>query len=38
DGIPDHRDMYFNDMERERNDQFTPCCSRSKGRMLVLDL
>jgi vanillate O-demethylase ferredoxin subunit len=38
DGIPDHRDMYFTDMEREKNDQFTPCCSRSKGRLLVLNL
>ena len=24
--------------EQERNDQFTPCCSRSKSPLLVLDL
>jgi vanillate O-demethylase ferredoxin subunit len=38
DGEPDHRDMYFSDEERARNDQFTPCCSRAKSAMLVLDL
>jgi vanillate O-demethylase ferredoxin subunit len=38
DGEPDHRDMYFTDDEKEKNDQFTPCCSRSKSAMLVLDL
>lgn len=37
-GTPDHRDMYFTDEEREKNDQFTPCCSRSAGGTLVLDL
>jgi vanillate monooxygenase ferredoxin subunit len=37
-GEPDHRDMYFSDEERAMNDQFTPCCSRSKSRTLVLDL
>lgn len=37
-GIPDHRDSYLTDDERQRNDQFTPCCSRSKTRRLVLDL
>jgi vanillate monooxygenase ferredoxin subunit len=37
-GEPDHRDMYFTDEEKARNDQFTPCCSRAKSRMLVLDL
>jgi vanillate O-demethylase ferredoxin subunit len=37
-GTPDHRDVYFTDDERARNDQFTPCCSRAKSRALVLDL
>jgi len=37
-GAPDHRDMYYTDDERERNDSFTPCCSRSKTPRLVLDL
>jgi vanillate monooxygenase ferredoxin subunit len=37
-GEPDHRDLYFTDEERAMNDQFTPCCSRSKSRVLVLDL
>ncbi|MHA4871753.1 PDR/VanB family oxidoreductase [Duganella sp. PWIR1] len=38
DGIPDHRDVYFSDEEKARNDQLTPCCSRSLTRLLVLDL
>ncbi|WP_151448647.1 PDR/VanB family oxidoreductase [Lacisediminimonas profundi] len=37
-GTPDHRDIFLTDEERSRNDQFTPCCSRSRTRMLVLDL
>ena len=37
-GECDHRDLYFTDEEKAKNDQFTPCCSRAKGRMLVLDL
>ena len=37
-GECDHRDMYFNDDEKSRNDQFTPCCSRAKGPLLVLDI
>lgn len=37
-GEPDHRDMYFTDEEKAKNDQFTPCCSRSKSKILVLDL
>ncbi|MCY1166451.1 MAG: PDR/VanB family oxidoreductase [Pseudomonadota bacterium] len=37
-GEPDHRDMYFTDDEKEKNDQFTPCCSRAKSKTLVLDL
>jgi vanillate O-demethylase ferredoxin subunit len=38
DGEPEHRDIYQSDDERARNDQFTPCCSRSKTPTLVLDL
>ena len=37
-GLPDHRDMYFSDAERAANDQFTPCCSRSKTTRLVVEL
>jgi vanillate O-demethylase ferredoxin subunit len=37
-GECDHRDMYFTDDEKARNDQFTPCCSRAKSALLVLDL
>ena len=37
-GAPDHRDFYFTDAEKEKNDQFTPCCSRSLTPLLVLDL
>lgn len=37
-GIPDHRDQFMTDAEQARNDQFTPCCSRSKSPRLVLDL
>ena len=38
DGIPDHRDQFQTDDEQAQNDQFTPCCSRSKTPVLVLDL
>ncbi len=37
-GEIDHRDMYFTDEEKAANDQFTPCCSRAKSKVLVLDL
>ena len=37
-GVPDHRDMYLTDEERETNEEFMPCCSRSKTKLLVLDL
>lgn len=37
-GEPDHRDLYFTEAERAKNDQFTPCCSRAKGDRLVIDL
>ena len=38
DGEPDHRDMYFTEEEKAKNDQFTPCCSRARSKALVLDL
>lgn len=37
-GEPEHKDMYLTPQEQGANDQFTPCCSRSKSRRLVLDL
>ena len=37
-GVPDHRDSYLTPEERSANDQFLPCCSRSKTPQLVLDL
>lgn len=37
-GEPDHRDLYLEDDEHAANDQFTPCCSRAKSKVLVLDL
>ncbi|MBT9476942.1 PDR/VanB family oxidoreductase [Polaromonas sp.] len=37
-GIPDHKDMYLTPEEQAANDQFLPCCSRSKTPRLVLDL
>lgn len=37
-GTPDHRDNYMTDAEHAANDQFTPCCSRAKTALLVLDL
>ncbi len=37
-GEPDHKDMYLTPEEQAANDQFTPCCSRSKSPLLVLDL
>lgn len=37
-GECDHRDQYLTDEERAANEQFTPCCSRAKSALLVLDL
>lgn len=37
-GQPDHRDAYLTDAEKAANDQFLPCCSRSRSPLLVLDL
>jgi vanillate O-demethylase ferredoxin subunit len=37
-GECDHKDLYLTPEEQAANDQFTPCCSRSKSPRLVLDL
>jgi vanillate O-demethylase ferredoxin subunit len=37
-GIPDHQDLYQTDDEKAFNTHMTPCCSRSKSPVLVLDL
>ena len=37
-GQPEHRDQCLSPAERARNDCFTPCCSRSRSPLLVLDL
>lgn len=37
-GIPDHRDNYLTEEEKEANDQILVCCSRAKTPVLVLDL
>ncbi|HEX7887805.1 MAG TPA: PDR/VanB family oxidoreductase [Ramlibacter sp.] len=37
-GECDHRDLYFTDAEKAKQDQFTPCCSRARSPLLVLDL
>jgi vanillate O-demethylase ferredoxin subunit len=37
-GEPEHKDMYLTPEEQAANDQFTPCCSRSRSPRLVLDL
>lgn len=37
-GQCDHRDLYFSSEEKAKNDQFTPCCSRSRSALLVLDV
>jgi vanillate O-demethylase ferredoxin subunit len=37
-GECDHKDMFLTPEEQAANDQFLPCCSRSKSARLVLDL
>ncbi len=37
-GECDHKDRYLMPEEQAKNDQFLPCCSRSRSPMLVLDL
>ena len=37
-GDPDHRDVFLTPEQQACNDNFMPCCSRSIGPRLVLDL
>jgi vanillate O-demethylase ferredoxin subunit len=37
-GLPDHRDHFLSEEEKEDNDQIAPCCSRAKTQRLVLDI
>ena len=37
-GEPVHRDVFLTAEERAKKDRFLPCCSRSNGGMLVLDV
>jgi len=37
-GIANHRDFYLTEEEHQRNDRFTPCCSRSQTARLLVDL
>lgn len=37
-GVPEHRDLFLTEEEQALNDQFTPCCSRSKTPLLILDI
>jgi vanillate O-demethylase ferredoxin subunit len=37
-GEPEHRDVFLTDEEHACGNQFTPCCSRAKSPLLVLDL
>lgn len=37
-GTPEHNDSFLTADEQASNGLFTPCCSRSKSAMLVLDL
>ncbi|BEA22285.1 hypothetical protein VEE13_29350 [Escherichia coli] len=37
-GEADHRDQYFSDEERASQQSMLICCSRAKGKRLVLDL
>ncbi|WP_455231139.1 PDR/VanB family oxidoreductase [Geopseudomonas aromaticivorans] len=38
DGQADHRDQVLTDKERDEENWFTPCCSRSRSPRLVLDI
>ena len=37
-GIPEHRDSFLTDEEREQNQKMAVCCSRSRSSTLVLDI
>jgi ferredoxin-NADP reductase len=38
DGVPEHRDRYLTSAEHESGTLFTPCCSRARTPVLVVDL
>lgn len=38
DGVPDHRDLYLTDAEKDSNSHILLCCSRARSPSLVLDL
>ena len=38
DGTAEHRDMFLSEKEKEKMDYITVCCSRAKGKRLVLNL
>lgn len=37
-GVPDHRDLFLTPTEQAANNEFLPCCSRSRTPRLVIDL
>ena len=37
-GDPHHMDQFLTDEERAANEMFTPCCSRSNSKVLVIDI
>ncbi|WP_152988250.1 PDR/VanB family oxidoreductase [Paracoccus sp. MKU1] len=37
-GVPDHRDMFLTDSEREEGEMICACCSRARSARLVLDI
>ncbi|MBL4672478.1 MAG: oxidoreductase [Arenicella sp.] len=37
-GIPDHRDQFLTDEEKDDNDQMALCCSRAKSPKLVIEI
>lgn len=37
-GVPDHKDKFLTDEEREANEEIVVCCSRAKTPRLVLDI
>ncbi|WP_207844254.1 PDR/VanB family oxidoreductase [Williamsia soli] len=38
DGVPDHRDSYLTDAEKESNTEIAVCCSRANSAKLTLDV
>lgn len=37
-GVLDHRDSYLTDEERDEGKLFTPCCSRARSPLLLIDI